>query len=192
MPAAAWYVALLRGINVGGNNPVPMAALRECFTGLGAREVATYIQSGNVLFEGGEHDTSMWITRIEAGLSDRFGFDARIALRSHGELRAVVEGAPPGFGEDPDMFRSDVVFLRGPAGATEIAAGLRPREGVDRVVAGDGVLYFERLTARASQSFLTRVVGLPVYRQMTIRNWRTTTTLLALLDERAGRANAVP
>jgi uncharacterized protein (DUF1697 family) len=185
MAPPVWYVALLRGINVGGNNPVPMAALRECLAGLGARNVATYIQSGNVLFEGGEHDESRWTRKIEAGLSDRFGFAARIAVRSHPDLRAVVDGAPPGFGEHPDTFRSDVVFLLGPAGAAEIVAGLRPRDGVDTVVAGDRVVYFERLIARASQSYLTRVIGLPVYRQMTIRNWRTTTTLLAMLDERA-------
>lgn len=185
MAASTHYVALLRGINVGGNNPVPMAALRECLAGLGARDVTTYIQSGNVLFDGGERDASDWIATIEAGLVDRFGFEARIALRSHAELRSIVDGAPAGFGGDPDTYRSDVIFLRGPATAGEIVAGLRPREGVDTIVAGDGVVYAERLVARASQSRISKVAGLPAYPQMTIRNWRTTTTLLAMLDERA-------
>jgi uncharacterized protein (DUF1697 family) len=183
---ATWYVALLRGINVGGNNRVPMAELRACFDELGATDVATYIQSGNVIFAGGDVRPATWVGRIEAALSDRFDYSARIVLRAHAELRSVVEGAPRGFGTDPERHRSDVLFLRGPSTPSEVIAQLRPREGVDAVATGPGVVYFERLTARATQSRLGKVVGLPVYQEMTIRNWRTTTTLLAMLDERAG------
>lgn len=183
---ATWYVALLRGINVGGNNRVPMADLRACFDELGARDVATYIQSGNVLFAADRGRPATWIERIEAGLSDRFDYSARIVLRAHAELRAVVQGAPRGFGTDPDRYRSDVLFLLGPSTPSEVIAQVRPREGVDAVAPGPGVVYFERLTARATQSRLSKVVSLPIYQEMTIRNWRTTTTLLAMLDERAG------
>jgi uncharacterized protein (DUF1697 family) len=180
------YLALLRGINVGGNNPVPMADLRDCVEKLGATDVATYIQSGNVLFDGGRTAAATWIERLEGALADRFGYDARIALRSHRQLRAVVDGAPAGFGSEPDRYRSDVVFLLGPSTAAQVVDQMRAREGVDTMTAGDGVVYFERLTARASQSYLSKVVGTPVYREMTIRNWRTTTTLLRMLDEAAG------
>lgn len=180
------FVALLRGINVGGNNPVPMPALRETVAALGARDVATYIQSGNVLFDGGDAGASTWVERLEAALAERFGYQARVAVRSHAQLRAIVDGAPPGFGQQPDMYRSDVVFLLGPSGATEVVSQLRTREGVDSMAAGDGVVYFERLTARATQSYLSKVASLPVYKEMTIRNWRTTTTLLRMLDERRG------
>jgi uncharacterized protein (DUF1697 family) len=180
------YLALLRGINVGGNNPVPMADLRDCVEQLGAMDVATYIQSGNVLFDGGRTAPATWIARLEGALADRFGYDARIALRSHRQLRAVVDGAPAGFGSEPDRYRSDVVFLLGPSTAAQVVDQMRAREGVDTMTAGDGVVYFERLTARASQSYLSKVVGTPVYREMTIRNWRTTTTLLRMLDEAAG------
>ena len=182
---ASRYVALLRGINVGGNNRVPMADLRACFGDLGASDVATYIQSGNVLFDGGRTGAATWIERIETALAERFGYDARVTLRSHAELRAIVADAPAGFGTDPDRYRSDVVFLLGPSSASEVVAQMRARDGVDSMTAGDGVVYFERLTARASQSYLSKVVGTPIYREMTIRNWRTTTTLLRMLDERA-------
>ncbi|MGH2475226.1 MAG: DUF1697 domain-containing protein [Candidatus Limnocylindrales bacterium] len=177
-----WYVALLRGINVGGNRKVPMAELRACFEELGARDVRTYIQSGNVLFDGGGRSESSWIEAIEAAVSERFAHEARIVLRSHAELRRIVAKAPPRFGARPDEYRSDVLFLRRPTTATEVVAKLTPREGVDRVAAGEGVVYFERLTARATQSSLPKVIGLPVYQEMTIRNWRTTTTLLTMLD----------
>lgn len=182
---ATQYLALLRGINVGGNNIIPMADLRSCVADLGASDVATYIQSGNVLFDGGETPPATWISRLETGLADRFGYGARVALRSHDELRSVVAGAPDGFGAEPDRYRSDVVFLLGPSSADEVVGQLRARDGVDAMAAGDGVVYFERLIARAAQSYLSKVIGTPVYREMTIRNWRTTTTLLRMLDERS-------
>jgi uncharacterized protein (DUF1697 family) len=179
------YVALLRGINVGGNNPVPMAGLRDAFTELGAADVRTYIQSGNVLFDGGRHGHATWVERLEATLAERFGYSARVTLRSHAELRAIVDGAPHGFGQDPERYRSDVLFLLGPSTAAEVVAQMRAREGVDTMAAGHGVVYFERLIARATQSYLSKVVGTPAYREMTIRNWRTTTTLLRMLEEQA-------
>lgn len=180
------YVALLRGINVGGNNPVPMAGLREAFAELGATDVRTYIQSGNVLFDGGRAGHDTWVGRLEADLAKRFDYHARVTLRSHEELRAIVDGAPKGFGRDPEGYRSDVIFLLGPSTAAEVVAQMRARDGVDSMAAGDGVVYFERLVARITQTYLTRVVGTPIYREMTIRNWRTTTTLLRMLDEHAG------
>jgi uncharacterized protein (DUF1697 family) len=181
-----WFVALLRGINVGGNNPVPMADLREAFTDLGATEVATYIQSGNVLFDGGRDGHDRWVERLESALAERFGYHARVTLRSHQELRAIVDDAPQGFGQDPDTYRSDVIFLLGPSTAAEVVAQMRARDGVDSMAPGDGVVYFERLIVRITQTHLTKVVGTPIYQEMTIRNWRTTTTLLRMLDERAG------
>lgn len=180
-----WYVALLRGINVGGNNLVPMAGLREAFAELGATDIATYIQSGNVLFDGGDDDGGSWAGRLEAALGER-GYHARVTLRSHAELRAIVDGAPTGLGQDPDTYRSDVVFLLGPSTPAQVVSQMRTRDGVDAMAAGDGVVYLERLAARATQSYLSKVVGTPVYQEMTIRNWRTTTTLLRMLDERAG------
>ncbi len=179
------YLALLRGINVGGNNPVPMAALRECISDLGASDVATYIQSGNVLFDGGKRGTAWWTPRIETALTERFGYDATVVVRSHAELQGIVGDAPGGFGSDPDRFRYDVLFLKEPLRATDALAQMPVREGVDTAHAGDGVLYHSRLTARATQSQLGKIVGTPLYRQMTIRNWRTTTKVLAMLDDRA-------
>lgn len=183
---ATHFLALLRGINVGGNNIIPMAALRACFADLGAADVATYIQSGNVLFDGGRRSGAAWSSRIEAGLSERFGYEASVVVRDHDELRAVVKGAPAGFGEEPDLYRYDVLFLKEPLTGTEALAQIPTRDGVDVATAGPGVVYHARLTARATQSQLGRIVGTPVYRQMTIRNWRTTTKVLAMLDERAG------
>lgn len=182
--ACSQLVVLLRGINVGGNNIIPMAHLRECMTDLGARDVATYIQSGNVLFDGAGRSPTEWAERIEAALSTRFQYEASVVLRTHAELRAVVDGAPKDFGTDPDRYRTDVVFLKAPMTAATAMEQLRVRDGVDVAVAGDGVVYQSRLAERAAQSYFSKFVGTPAYKQSTIRNWRTTTRLLAMLDAR--------
>jgi uncharacterized protein (DUF1697 family) len=174
-------VALLRGINVGGANVIPMAELRAAFETLGLVGVATYIQSGNVLFSGGG-DAVRLARRIERGLSEELGYSATIVLRSHAQMQAIVSGAPRGFGAAADRFRYDVVFLKEPLDAAEAMQSVRAREGVDEAHAGDGVIYFSRLIARASQSHLPRLVSTPVYRHMTIRNWNTTTKLLRLME----------
>jgi uncharacterized protein (DUF1697 family) len=176
------YVALLRGINVGGRNIIPMSALRECFADLGLGDVATYIQSGNVTFDRGGRPRADLTRDIEAALSRRFGYTASVVLRSRREMRTVVASAPRGFGTDPDRLRYDVIFLKQPLTAAKALSQVPVREGVDTVWAGRGVLYFQRVVARASQSRLSQVVGMPVYQSMTIRNWRTTTALRDLLD----------
>lgn len=177
-------VALLRGINVGGNNIVPMADLRDCMAELGARDVATYIQSGNVLFDGAGTSLAAWSTVIEVALSRRFAYQASVVMLDHAHLRAVVRDAPAGFGAEPDRLRADVVFLKPPLTAATALAQMRTRDGVDVALAGDGVVYQSRLAERAHQSRFGTYVGTAAYRQSTIRNWRTTTRLLAMLDER--------
>jgi uncharacterized protein (DUF1697 family) len=178
------YVALLRGINVGGQNPVGMPALKAFFEAQGFVAVATYIQSGNVVFSSGERRGEL-ASRLEAGLAAAFGFPGRIVLRSREQLRRVVDAAPAGFGARPALYRYDVIFLREPLTAAEALAAAPSRPGVDAVSAGPGVLYFSRLIEKASQSRMSRIVALPMYQSMTIRNWNTTTRLLTLLDGEA-------
>jgi uncharacterized protein (DUF1697 family) len=177
------YVALLRGINVGGVNPIPMAELRACFLDAGLEEVATYIQSGNVVFSSSERNAAVLTERIERMLSGTFAYEASVVLRSRAQMRAVVERAPAGFGCETERYRSDVLFLKPPLTARAAIREVTTREGVDRAWEGPGVLYFDRLTERASQSRLTRIVSLPIYKQLTIRNWNTTSRLLAMLEE---------
>ena len=180
----ARYVALLRGINVGGKNPIRMADLRVCFEQHGFADVATYIQSGNVLFTSAETSGTVLAERIEGVLAASFDYDASVVVRSRGQMRAAVRGAPEGFGADPATYRSDVIFLKPPLTARAAIARVATREGVDRAWAGTGVLYFERLAARAAQSRLTKIASTPMYQLMTIRNWNTTTELLRLLEAR--------
>ena len=179
------YVALLRGINVGGKNLIGMPALKACFEQHGFADVTTYIQSGNVLFSATEKDLVRLTTDIEKLLSKQFGYESRVVVVSHEELTDAVQRAPKGFGTKPDEYRYDVIFLKAPLTAEEAMKSITTREGVDEAFAGKGVIYFSRLIARATQSYLSRFAGLPIYKSVTVRNWNTTTKLLALMHEKA-------
>ena len=177
-------MALLRGINVGGRNPVAMAELRAAFEAEGYNAVSTYIQSGNVLFESDAPSDSLE-EALEATLERRLGVALVVVVRSHRQLRDIVEKAPHGFGSDPDTYHSDVIFLKAPLSSRQAMRVVKQREGVDQAWSGTGVLYFSRVSARRAQSRMSRIVGTPEYQQMTIRSWATTTKLLGLLE--AGR-----
>jgi uncharacterized protein (DUF1697 family) len=184
-PNGKRYLALLRGINVGGKNLIGMPALKECFENHGFSDVATYIQSGNVLFQSTESNLERLTNHIQKALSEEFNYASRVVVVSHEQLKAAVQSAPGGFGTNPAEYRYDVLFLKPPLTADEAMKSITTREGVDEAFAGKGVIYFSRLIARATQSYLSRVVSLPVYQSMTIRNWNTTTKLLALMDAKA-------
>jgi uncharacterized protein (DUF1697 family) len=179
----ARYVALLRGINVGGKNAVPMPALKTAFEDAGFRDVTTYIQSGNVLFDAPSSNQADLTRSVEGVIRKAFAhYDASVVVRSRSQMRAIVDRAPTGFGSEPSKYRYDVVFLKPPLTARAAIKDVSTKEGVDRVWAGTGVLYMSRLDSRATQSRLNRVASLPIYKHMTIRNWNTTTKLRSLLD----------
>ena len=177
----AAYVALLRGINVGGKNIVRMADLRAAFNDAGHTSVSTYIQSGNVLF-GSDTPQAALESDVETLLERRFGMSLVVVVCSHRQLRDVVEQAPEGFGETPDLHHCDVIFLKAPLTSSQAMQAIELRDGVDQAWPGSGVLYFSRLSERLSQSRLSRVASTPQYQSMTIRNWRTTTKLLDHLN----------
>ncbi len=176
------YLALLRGINVGGNNVIRMADLKACFERLGFTEVVTYIQSGNVLFDSTEKDSVRLEEKIEKALFQSFKFKPRVVLVTSRQLQEIVEQAPAGFGQKPEEYRYDVLFLKSPLTAAEAMKEISVKEGVDEAWAGRHALYFSRLISKASQSHLARIIALPIYPSITIRNWNSTSKLLSLME----------
>jgi uncharacterized protein (DUF1697 family) len=179
------HVALLRGINVGGRNRVAMSDLRAALEAAGLGPVSTYIASGNVLLHSASAGEQLEQS-IEAALEQHLGLRLVVVVRSHSELGDVVAQAPPGFGDRPDTYLCDAVFLKAPLTPDEVLAAVRPREGVDVAWPGDRVVYFQRLAAQRQRSRLSTLVGTTPYELVTIRSWATTTRLLALLDAEAG------
>jgi uncharacterized protein (DUF1697 family) len=119
---------------------------------------------------------------VERMLRQRFDVPIPTIVRSRDEFAATVASAPTG--HDSKELRSEVFFLRHPLTADEVLAQLPElREGVDSLAPGPGALYFSRVAALASKTRITRLMSMPVFQQMTVRSWRTTTRLLELLDE---------
>jgi uncharacterized protein (DUF1697 family) len=181
------YLALLRGINVGGKHLIKMADLKACFEQHGLEDVITYIQSGNVVFGSAGTSSAELTERIERMLTRRFDYRASVVVRDRRQMRSIVDRAPEGFGTEPDRYRYDVIFLKQPLTAAAALQSVPTKEGVDRAAAGAGVLYFSRMTSKATQSRLSRIVSMPIYQDMTIRNWNTTTKLLQLMNAESGR-----
>ena len=175
------YVALLRGINVGGNNLIKMGDLRTSFGEIGLTGVQTYIQSGNVVFCAKQMTKAKLTQMIEEALSEAFNYQSRVVIVSAAELQKIVAQAPKGFGQDPDVYRYDVLFVREPVKTSEALEQIPRNPDVDTVHAGDHALYFRRLVAEAAQSLLHKSIQRPVYKHITVRNWRTTMKLLEMV-----------
>jgi uncharacterized protein (DUF1697 family) len=176
------YLLLLRGINVGGKNKIKMAALKQCLEEAGCTNVVTYIQSGNVIVQSALEAHALR-QRVEALLPLRFVLDTavvKVLVLTRAQFERIVEHKPAGFGEQPDHYHSDVIFLID-MDAPQAISVLSPREGVDSFWAGDGAIYAQRLSAQLAKSKLNKVIGTPVYERMTVRNWNTTTKLLDLI-----------
>jgi uncharacterized protein (DUF1697 family) len=111
------HIALLRGINVGGHNRVPMAELRSRFEGLGHERVATHVQSGNVVFESAAVEAAI-VSGVEQAIREQFGFAVPVVVRSHSELAAVADRHPLA-GDGPDEAKLHVFFIaKAPEAAT--------------------------------------------------------------------------
>jgi uncharacterized protein (DUF1697 family) len=177
----ARYVALLRGINVGGKNLIKMPALKAAFEAAGFEQVTTYIQSGNILFSSSGGRSDELIRRIEKLLAEAFDYIPTVVVRSRTQMRRIVDAAPMGFGAEPAKYRYNVFFLKEPLTAKAAMRRIDTKPGVDEAHAGTGVIYFTYLTSKATQSRISKIAGSAIYPSITIRNWNTTTKLLGLM-----------
>lgn len=174
------YVALLRGINVGGNNIIKMVALKEAFLKSGFANVSTYIQSGNVLFESAEKNIAKITKIIEADLTKTFQYTAVVVVRSQMQMKDIVESAPKEW-ESRDDIRKYVGFLKESVSVQEAFEEIPAREGVDIVTTGSGVIYMTTLLNDLTKSSLNKLATKKIYQDMTIRNYNTVEKLLALM-----------
>jgi uncharacterized protein (DUF1697 family) len=171
---ARGWVALLRGINLGKRNKVPMAELRRVFEDAGAESVRTHIQSGNVLFEHAKPDAA----KLERAVKRAFDVDATVVLRTFADIRKTARARP--FGDDTST--SAVAFLAERPDRKRVSELRNLDVAPDRVkVVGSDVFLdlpngFQG--ARLNGALLERTLGVPA----TIRNWRTVARLAELTD----------
>lgn len=172
------YLLLLRGINVGGQNKVPMAELKKCLEELEFSNVLTYSTSGNVILQSLKTADEIE-AQVEGILPKTFTLDSeliKVLVLSHKQFQAIIDNKPQGFGDQPDKYHSDVIFLMKIDTARAMTV-FNPREGVDTVWPGNGVVYSQRLSALRTKSRLSTMLASPLYKSMTIRSWSTTIKL---------------
>lgn len=177
------YIALLRGINVGGNNKIMMAELKKMLEALGLSQVQTYIQSGNVLFKSEEKEGVLQ-RKIEVGIEEAFGFPVSVIMRTAEELRSIVVNNPfseEEMAEAKDRSDKECMYVA-------MLQDEPTLEGVERLatyqsdhdryyIEGKEVYLLFDMSVRDSKlaNNLHRL-GVPV----TVRNWKTMNKLVSL------------
>jgi uncharacterized protein (DUF1697 family) len=170
------FVALLRGINVGGNNKVPMADLRAMCIGLGYDSVETYIQSGNVVFETAASEASV-VADLEAGLLSSFGLTLSVVARSTAELVEIVARNP--FPSQDDGTKLHVTCFAAPLAAAMVAK-LDPSFSPPDTFVLDGRDMYLHLPGGMGTSKLAVHIGQKLGKLGTTRNWNTVLKLVEM------------
>ncbi len=181
------YAAFFRGINVGGKNTVKMADLKQLLGELGLKNVQTYIQSGNAVFETRLGEAAL-VEKIEAGFSERFGFDSNVIVRSEDELGAMIHNLPFSAHEistvqnaDPQVEHLYVYFLDEPRQAASAGECCRDALGSDKMQPGQRELYV--LLRRSIRLSKLAACLSKVFHTATVRNWKTVTKLYGLMAD---------
>jgi uncharacterized protein (DUF1697 family) len=172
------YVALLRGINVGGNRKVPMADLRALFETLGFQNIITYINSGNVVFSAADRPHRK---TLESALQDRYGFAIDTLILTADEVRTIAEAIPAGWTNDRQIEKSDVIYLLGDANKPDTLDAMNRHAPSETLVYVDHAILANISREHQSRSSLLKIVGTPLYGQVTIRNVNTARKLAELV-----------
>lgn len=178
------YVALLRGINVGGNNKVDMKQLKELFESVGMKSVKTYINSGNIIFVSDEKDVTKLTTSLERAIEAEFGFAIKVLLRDLDNIRNVCKNLPASWQNNSDM-KCDVMFLWEHFDSEEVLKQLTIKPGIDDVKYVLGAILWRVDRKLVTKRGMTKIVGSELYKHMTIRNCNTTRKLLTLMEAAA-------
>jgi len=177
------YIALLRGINVGGNNKVPMAELRACFVKAGFKNVSTYINSGNVLFESDEIDKVKLVSICETQIENMTGFHVVCAVISADELKRAMAHAPAWW-DKVEGDKHNALFVIAPATAKQIIAEVGDaKPEYEKIAAYDPIIFWSAPLKTFNRTRYKNIVGMSAYQSVTIRNANTTKKLLELVSQ---------
>ncbi|WP_349636843.1 DUF1697 domain-containing protein [Streptomyces sp. 549] len=173
------YVALLRGINVGGHRRVPMAELRQVMTGLGWDSVATHLNSGNAVFSAGEAEPAALAGALEAALAEHFGFPVDCLVRSGQEMRDAQRRCPwPTADRDPAKLL--VLFADRPVPAEALAGVDAARYAPDEFQADGREVYCWFPDGMGRSKLPDAVTAATRGLVLTGRNWRTVAKLVEM------------
>ena len=176
------FVALLRGVNVGGNNMIKMSELKKSFEGMGFAQVATYINSGNVIFKTKESDARKLETKIEKMLLQEYQLDSKVVVRTLPEMVKLVKSLPVSWNSDSD-WRYNVMFLRHTVDSNKILADLPVKSDIEELDYRPGALLWSIKVSDANRTNLAKFGSHKLYREVTVRNLNTTRKLYDLMSK---------
>jgi uncharacterized protein (DUF1697 family) len=176
----ARYVVLVRGVNVGGHNKLPMAKFRELLSGLGFTDVATYLQSGNAVFTTAKQPPAKLATAIERALKQTLNLDVRVLVITSARLQRIVNDNPM-VKDDDDPTHLYVAFLSGKPNSKKLQGIDVDRYAPDRFTVLSDVAYLHYPKGMGKSRLDPGVVFGRCGVWATARNWRTVNQLLELL-----------
>lgn len=176
------FVALLRGVNVGGNNMISMSSLKESFTQLGFKQVTTYINSGNIIFKSKEDNLRKLEEKIEQMLSKEYQLDSKVVVRSLPEMEKLVKSLPQSWGDDTS-WRYNVIFLRHTIDSEKILVDLPAKSDIEQIAYRPGALLWSAQASELNQTSMVKLASRKIYKDMTVRNLNTTKKLYELMKK---------
>jgi uncharacterized protein (DUF1697 family) len=180
MPAT--YLGLLRGVNVGGKNKLPMKDLAAMFVGAGCTDVRTFIQSGNVVFKASSSLAGKIAKQIADEINARFGYSTPLVIRTTEQLRDALANNPffeQGAGED----EVHLLFLADLPKPSQVAALDPERSPGDRFAVRGRDVYLWVSNHLAKTKLTNAYFDSKLATVSTARNWRTSTKLLELMQQ---------
>lgn len=166
------YVALLRGVNVGGNSKVSMAAIKGALVSLGLSNVRTYINSGNVIFSTPTSNRERLSALIEAAIKRHTSVAIRVLVIDHRTLNRIVEAIPPDWVDDKTT-RTYVLLLWKEIDEREILDRLPNKPGIDELRYTPGAVVWRVDRENVGKSHMSKLVGTPLYKSITVRSANT-------------------
>lgn len=175
------FVALLRGINVGGNNKVPMKTLKEVFEKEGMTDVKTFINSGNIIFNSSE-DRSNLVSKLEKAIEKEFGFSVKVLLKTFREISEIRKALKNDWVNDANT-KCDVMFLWEDVDSKETLKEFQIKDDIDEVKYISGAILWKVDKANVTKSGMLKIVGTPLYKKMTIRNANSLRKIYEIMNE---------
>jgi uncharacterized protein (DUF1697 family) len=176
------YLALLRGINVGGKNTIKMDALKALFNEMKFTNLQTYIQSGNIFFTDTETDKEIIAKRIEDKLLQKMGLKIFVLVLEIDELKHILNNVPNGFGDEPEKYKYDIIFLGKPLTTKYVMEVITTKESENKIYEGENVFYVKRLSEKLTGSYIAEIST--KWENIVVRNLNTSTKLHNLMLER--------
>lgn len=174
------YTALLRGINVGGNNKVDMKILKKSFEQCGMKNVVTYINSGNIVFTSDRNSKNDIANILEEAILDVFGLQIKVLVLSLEDMKNVMSSLPDSWTNDANM-KSDVLFLWEDIDDESILDKLTFKPEIETVKYAPGAILWTIDKINVTKSGMTKLIGTKLYKQMTVRNVNTTRKIYELM-----------